>query len=641
MSVVSPLPQGRAESRGWWSGIVALVAVVVLAYANGLGGPFVLDDSSAIAENPSIRSLRTAWSPPADRGTPVTGRPLVNVTLAIDYAWHGLNPRGYHVTNVCLHGLAALVLFGLVRQTLHGLRDPRLRQNATVLAWTAAALWATHPLTTAAVTYLSQRAEVLVTLAYLGTLGAAARGLHSSRPTAWSLIAVAGCWLGMATKEVMVSAPVVVLLYDWTFSGLSVRELLHRRGWLYAGLAASWALLGWLMHHAGGRAGTAGFSLPISPWHYALTQCEALVHYLRLVFWPAPLVFDYGGTRLVTSPLAVWPQALLLLALLGAAIVAVVRRSPLGFVGGAAFAILAPTSSFVPVADTVFEHRMYLPLAALLAAVVVLLAVLGVRRLHAGLLACVALLALTVHRNRDYRTELTLWWDTVAKNPTSVRGHYTLGTAFAATGRDDLAIAEYRRALDLDPRSSQAHNDLANALVRRGNLAAALVEYEAALAITPTAEAHNNVANLLLRLGRSAAAREHYFAALRLRPSLADAHNNLGNLLAQSGDLPGAREHYEAALALRPDLADAHANLGNVLAQTGATAAAIQHYEHALALRPNFPDAHLNLANTLANERRWADAIPHYEAALQLRPGFPGAQAALDRARMAEEMFRR
>lgn len=616
-------------------GALLVLLAVGAAYRNGVTGPFVFDDFAAIVENTTIRNFGTALTPPTDRGVPVSGRPLVNLSLAVNYHWSGLDPRSYHKVNVALHALTALLLLGVVRRTLGQvpLRE-RFASAATAIATAVAACWALHPLQTAAVTYISQRAEVMVALFYLLTFYAFLRMLAATRTaSAWGGLAIIACAAGMATKEVMVSAPLMVLLYDRTFVAGRFKEAWRRRWPLYAGLFATWGLLAWLMLGTGGRAGTAGFGMGITPWAYALKQCDAVIHYFRLIFWPSPLVFDYGGAVLVSGLGDVMEQAFLLAILVGATLWALWRKPMLGFVGAWVFAILAPTSSIVPLADTMFEHRIYLPLAA-----IVTLVTLGLwRRLGKYTVAVAAVLALvlgglTVQRNGTYQTELALWQDTVAKRPGSERAHYTLGSVLAENGRLEEAAAEHEAALRINPRSAQAHNNLANVLLKLGKLAEAAPHYEAALAVQPTAEAHSNYGGVLVRLGRRDEAKQHFEAALRLRPTLADAHNNLANLLAQSGDFAGAEREFLEALRLRPDLADAHANLGNVLAQTGRLTEALPHYHTAIGLRPDFADAHFNLATALMFLRRWPEAMVQYQEVLKLQPGYRGARDGLARA---------
>jgi tetratricopeptide (TPR) repeat protein len=623
----APKQPSLRETRIRLLAAAAIVAAVLLAFANGLTGPFVFDDVAAIAENPTIRDFSRALLPPNDRGLPVTGRPLVNLTLAINYALGGLEPRGYHAVNVALHACAALLLFGIVRRTLAWAETA---SNACALAAFVALIWAVHPLQTAAVTYTAQRAEVLASGLLLLTLHGFVRALEGNGARAWRAVSIVACFAAMAAKEIAVAAPVIVLCYDRAFAAGSFRAALRQRRAYHAALAASWIFLAALMWQTGGRAGTAGFGLGIPWWQYALTQCGAIVHYLSLALWPAPLVFDYGGTILVANPREAFLQLFAVTGLVAAAAWAMWRRPRLGFLAAVFFGVLAPTSSVVPVADTFFEHRMYLPLAVLVVALALV-----VRRSSSratGLVALsfvIGLAALTARRNRDYRSELALWQDTVAKRPDSVRAHYTLGTVLFAAGRPDEAIEQYRAALRLRPDSPEAHNDLGNALVRMGRADEAVTHFEAALAVTPSAEASNNLGNALVRLGRIAEARGRYEEALKLRPDFADAHNNLGNVLAQAGEFAAAAAHYEAALQSRPDLAGAHANLGNIAAQSGRLDEAIGHYEAALHLQPNFADAHFNLATALAQLRRWREAEAHYEAVLKLRPDYPRARENL------------
>ena len=217
----------------------------VAAYHNSFAGPCVFDDVPWIVENPSIRSL---WpighllAPQSARD--VGGRPVVSLTLAVNYALGGTDVWGYHAVNLAIHILAAWTLLGVTRRTL---LSPRLQERfgsaATPLALMVAILWTVHPLQTEAVTYLIQRTEALVGLLYLLTLYCVIRGATSSRATRWYSAAVAASLLGMATKELMATAPVIVLLYDRTFLAGSFREALRRRYGLYLALAATWGVV--------------------------------------------------------------------------------------------------------------------------------------------------------------------------------------------------------------------------------------------------------------------------------------------------------------------------------------------------------------------------------------------------------------
>ncbi len=629
-----PVDAPPAERAPWWLGLV-VVAAVCLAYANSLSAPFVFDDLPSVTENPTIRQLSWAmFSPPPGTGLTVDGRPVLNVSLALNYAVSGASVRGYHVTNVAIHALAALTLFGLVRRTLLRLRSGQtLAPHATELALATALLWALHPLQTESVTYVVQRTESLMGLFYLLTLYAFVRGCTAAPARGWFTVAVIACTLGMATKEVMVSAPLIVLLYDRTFVAGSFRAAWQQRRGLYLALAATWLLLAYLVVGTGLRGGTIGAAAGVTPWDYALSQSRAILHYLWLTLWPRALVFDYGSD-FVTFAQAL-PFALLDLALLGGTAWALVRRPALGFLGAWFFAILAPTSSILGgTRQMLAEHRIYLSLAAVavLVAVVLRLA-LGRRNRLAWSALAVLLGLLTVRRNEDYRSVLALYQDTVAKRPQNAYAHNNLGQALLLAGRYAEAVASFQTALPLSPNRTLAHNYLAGALARLGRTAESVEHARAALTFNPTyAEARFNLGTGLLRLGQFPAAVAELETALRLQPDYAEAACNLGTALLQTGRAADAIPRYETALRFKPDYAEAHYSLALARHQLGQWPAALASYTTALQLRPDYPEAHNNFGVALRRVQRTAEALDHFRAAVRARPDYAEAFANLGNA---------
>lgn len=663
-------PRGEAADWAALALPAILVAAAVAAYGRTLSVPFLFDDVPSIADNPTIRHLSGAFWPPAD--STVGGRPVLNLSLAFDYAVSGTGVWSYHATNVAIHTLAGLALYGVARRTLAALGS----RSATAVAFSAALLWVVHPLQTESVTYVIQRAESLMALFYLLTLYAFIRAAGSAgrAARAWSAACVGACLLGMATKEVMVSAPLIVLLYDRTFASGSFREALGRRAALYGCLAATWPVLALLVLSTHGRGGTVGFASGVSWWGYALAQFPALVHYLRLCVWPRPLIFDYGHVPAPPS-LATALDAAVVIGLLGATAWALVRRPALGFLGACFFAILAPSSSVVPVATEVMaEHRMYLPLAA--ATVLAAVAMdrwIGRLLVAATLALAAALLAATWQRNGAYRSALSLWSDVAAKapgndraqfnlgcalvaqsgrlqeaaarfeeairlNPNYVEAHYNLGKALKALGRTREAIAQFEEALRLNSDVADAHFSLASALQEDpSRLDDAVAQFQQGLRLKPdVAEAHMSLGAALQRTsGRLNDAVAQYEEAIRLNPGLAEAHFRLGTALqALPGRLGDAVSQYEEAIRLRPDFADAHYNLGCILvAEPGRTADAIAQYDEALRLKPGMAEAHCNLGYALAKvPGRLPEAIAQYEEALRLRPDYAEAHCNLGNA---------
>lgn len=444
-----------AKPARWALGAMLLAGLA--AYYNSFSGAFVFDDLPSIVENASIRDLwqlRTVLAP-SQGGLTTSGRPVVNLSLAINYALGELNPAGYHVTNLAIHLLAGWVLFAVLRRTfLLPALGGRFARDAAPLAAAVTLIWLVHPIQAEAVTYVIQRAESLVTLFYLLTLYGAIRLATASRAEGWCTVAAAACAAGMATKEVMVSAPLLVLLYDRAFLAGSFRRAFASRWRLYVALGATWAILAYLMSAARDRGGTAGFGIDVSWWHYARSQFGVIVHYLKLCFWPDRLCLDYAWP-VATTWQEILPPALIVSVLLGACAWALVRRALWAVPAALFFLALAPTSSVVPIRDLAFEHRMYLPLAGL-ATVLVVGAYLLVQRLaaraaaarNARALAAVIVLAIvatlawrTSVRNRDYRSMLALWLDTAAKAPENPRAMFSVGGAYS-----ELAVPLYEKA---------------------------------------------------------------------------------------------------------------------------------------------------------------------------------------------------
>ena len=595
------------QSKSWLLA-AAILFSTLLAYHNSFTGPFVYDDEFSIQENPTIRHLWPIWqplSPPRTSGATVEGRPLINLSFAINYALGGYDVRGYHALNLTIHILAGLTLLGVVRRTL---LQPKLRARfgaaANGLALAVAVVWTVHPLQTESVTYLAQRAESLMGLFYLLTLYCFIRAAGSPRPRGWYGLCVTACALGMASKEVMVSAPLLVMLYDRAFVSGSLREAWRRRWPLYVALSSTWILLGYLLlftgsfHNAVRYAKSGG----VVWWQYLLTEPGVILHYLRLAVWPHPLCFDYYGWPLAGSWLSVLPPALVTAVLLGATAWACKTNSTWGFLGAWFFLILAPSSSFLPTDSPAYEHRMYLPLAALVVPGVMGLHALAGRRTVAVVVAVVVGLGvLTWQRNQDYRNGWAIWEDTVAQRPQNPRAFYNLGVALKQAGRMQEAMAQWEQALRLKPNYAEAHINLGTALLTLGRTPEAIGHFEQALRIQPDiAVAHSNLGAALMQIGRVQEAIDHYVRAIRIKPDYAEARNNLGIALWKTGKIPEAIEQYQQALRIKPDYAQAHNGLAIALVLQGKVPEAIGHFEQALRIKPDYAEAQRNLARAQA-----------------------------------------
>ena len=578
--------------------------LLVMAWAGSFGAPFVFDDIAAVRENPTLRAwgkLGEVLAPPA--GLSVSGRPVANASLAFSYALSGEQPWGYHAVNLALHLATAGLLAGVVRRTL---RRPGLREKfgaaADELALLVAAVWALHPLQTATVTYVMQRTEGLAGFFAVATLYGFLRGVEGERGgRGWLVAAIVVCALGMGSKEVMVVVPVMVFFYDRTWVAGNFVAAWRARRLFYAGLGATWLVLAACLL-AKGRDGSAGWDAGMSVTAYALTQGEAIWRYLGLVVWPARLVFDYG-TELSINFVAVAGVVVLI----GATAWALVRRPGAGFLGFLFFALLAPSSSFVPVAtQTMAEHRMYLPLAVLVSAAVLgAYAWLGRRSLWLWAAVALAGGVGTWVRNLDYRSERAIWADTVAKRPGNVRAHFNLGVALSAGGDKAGARAAWAATLRIEPAHVGASAKLAESLAEAGRAEESLGYFEtAARGGRSDGVFLNNWGSALLAAGRAAAAREKFTAAQGRLPESAEVRFNVGNVLVALGRGAEAIEAFRAAVRLRPEYGEAHYNLGVALSGAGQYGAALTEFETALRLAPADESARRNVAALRAYLRK-------------------------------------
>jgi len=633
-----PGPGSRRQRLARLAAVVTIVAAVAAAYANSFRGAFLLDDARAIVTNHAIRDLTAV---------PPLNRPLVHVSLAINYAVGGLNEWGYHLFNLMVHLIAALALFGLVRRTL---LTERLRRRfgpvATPVAWAAALIWAVHPLQTGAVTYVIQRAESMMGMFVLLAMYFASRGLTGGRRWGWFAGALAALAAGLGSKEVAVAAPPLLLLYDRTFAAGSFRAALRRHWPLHAG---AWAMLvlpavSLAMLRPGAAAGVGGGG--VTPLSYAASQPAVILHYLRLALWPDPLCLDYARVP-VSDALELAMSATAIALLLGATLWALWQSPPLGFLGAWFFLILAPTSSFIPLVDLVFEHRMYLPLAALTtgatagafwaAGLVGAGASAEARRRVAmplavgiaGILASV-LAAATFLRNRDYADEERMWHDVIAHRPANPRAYLNLGKALEERGRPGEALRCYAKALLLKPDYHAAHVAMGDAMVRVGRFAAAERHYRRAIEVRPSmAQAHNGLGRALAGLGRLDEAIASHREAVRLMPKSAEMYNNLGAAQLERGLTEAAVKSLGEAVRLDPDLAGAHVNHGRALLQKGRPMAAAVSLRRALELDPRLPGVEYRLGLALAMQGRWRPAVARFRAALERPSGDVRALNAL------------
>ncbi|UUO08088.1 tetratricopeptide repeat protein [Blastopirellula sp. J2-11] len=558
--------QNRSVSRWRVLGFALLLAIVVcIAYGNSYSGGYVLDDARYLEldQAPELANLSNRL------GAVAAGRirSVGNLSFTLNYLLIGDEPWAFHVGNFLVHGGTALVLFDLVRRLLSApYFQDRYSAVATELAFVVALLWAVHPLGTMAVTYLIQRYESQAALFYLLTLYCVTRSCLAN-DWRWAAAAIAMCGLAVGTKEVAISAPLIAIALDRAIFASCWSELLRKRGWAYAGMWMVTAYVTVKLQPAFQAGTTLHTSVTgadhVTRWEYLCTESQVITHYIRLALFPYPLCFDYEWpiARHFTDYFA---TGLFIVGLLIATGYALWRWPPIGVVGLLFFCVLAPSSSFVPIADPAFEYRMYLPLAC-----IVLLGVIGgyelwrrssaaanrsLRHLPIVLTSIVAILfvGMTLQRNRVYRSAETVWRSVVELRPDHVRAHHNLAKILKDDGRISEAIAILG-------------NSRARIVARSGSTAAIDIELgEIAARTEDFAEAQHRFRLAIDKLSKQKSPTSE---TLRLD---AEAHIGLGALLQQQGDHAGAAEALIAATQRRPDCyPQAHGMAGVSLRELG------------------------------------------------------------------------
>lgn len=579
-------PRGENWARrfGW----VVMIVAPLVAYANTFHVPFVFDGFNYIVEKQWIADV---WSFEPEKlrtfFAEAQTRPLVYLSFAVDYKTSMFvttalpklapTPTGHylpvwHVTNLAIHIIGGLALYGVARR---GFRSPKLggrfARSVERIALTVALFWVVHPLDTQSVTYLYQRHESLMGMFYFLTLFLFTRFAEGGRwSVAWAALSVGACVAGMSSKEVMITAPFVVLWYDRVFVAASWGELFVRRGLYHVVIFCTLGMLAYLMSFTMKDYAKAGIldTTRVTPQEYAVTQLGVVRRYAQISVAPVGLNIDYAWQPPVKWPMSekfpyvdlesvkvldrnaiVFPAifvggCLFLTALL------IFAAPRFGFLAGTFFLILAPTSSIAPIVDLCFEHRMYVPLAPLLALEIVLadgaltwlLRRLGrdeeFREAVKTLLVVVAATVLgvmTLDRNHDYRSQVALWDDAQQKAPTNPRAKYNHGVYLQIEGSPesmDRAIEQYYETLKLDKNYSSAYLNLANIFLYRNQLDDAERNYIELLRIEPAhSQGRYGLADTMFRKFRYYDARVYLEQLLRDEPANGDAEKLLNRTL--------------------------------------------------------------------------------------------------------------
>jgi Tfp pilus assembly protein PilF len=615
-----------------------IVVLTVVAYVPAMRGGFLWDDDLYVTENQALRSLdglRRIWT---TQTTVQRYYPLVSTSFWAEYHLWKLQPLGYHLVNILLHAVNAVLVWMILR---------RLKIPGALLA---GLVFAVHPVNVATVAWVSEQKNTFSMLFYAGAILLYLRFDEEGR-WRWYSLSLFAFLLALLSKTAVVMLPVVLLGCVWWRHGRVRRKDLLWSAPFFA-LSLGLGLLTIRVENSatgGLPVRTVGFLSRLAdagwmPWFY-----------LYKALWPFNLTVIYPKWEIDDSR---WLSYVPGIILIGCLAWFWRKRDtwgrPLLFGLGYFVVTLFPVLGFFDQGfyawSLVADHWQYYSIVGVIALAVAagerMCRRLGQPSLFLGTVFGGALLLVlgvaTWERNCIYADEEILWRDNLAKNPNAAIVRTILGAALAQVGKAPEAIVQYEQALRLRPGFSLAHYSLGVALAQVGRMPEAIAQYEQALRLRPDyADAHNNLAIALAQAGRVPEAMDHWTRALQIRPDYADAHNNLGLALAQVGRVQEAMDHWSQALQIRPDYADAHNNLGIALAQAGRVPEAMDHWSQALRIRADYVDVYNNLGIALAQAGRMPEAIQYYEQALRIKPDFAAAHynlgAALERVGKSTE----
>ena len=626
-----------------------LALLTILTYVGTLNVPFVFDDSIRITENPAIRikeispdSLMHILKGPGFR-------PLADFSFAVNYLLHGFDVRGYHIVNLAIHFITAMMVFLVARHTL---RLSHLESD--FICFFAAAVWLVHPLHTQSVTYIIQRMNSLATMFFMLSLLffikarlSQQKGAKKSAISGFIFCGLAGL-CGLAAKETIAILPVVLLLYEWIFFQQSNPVWLKKRVlWIIPAAAAIVALS---VFYMGGNPldkldKMYGAQL-FTPAQRLLTETLVIIYYISLLLFPHParlkVVYDFPLSNALTDPMTTFLATGTLLVMLVAAVYSVRRHPLFSFVIFWFMITLLIESSIIGL-ELIYEHRTYLPsIFPAIGLTVLIFRYIRPKPVAVGIVCTIiAICGLwTYQRNGFWKTELALWMDNIAKSPEEALCANGIAAAYNKTKNFEAAIAYYEKALAIAVRRGGKPqiplNNIGEILLHQNKPRQAMAFLQKAISYDPNYEkAHTNLGAALLRLGKIDTAIESSQRALEINPQSETAYNNLGNALFLKGNIYGAVDAYRRALSINPDYQEARANLDKVLWAEKKYGGFIGQLESLATRHPDDPGTAFQLGQLSLAAGMTDQAVFWYERTLSIDPGRPTYLNALSTALLA------
>jgi len=604
--------------------IAFICFVGIILYSNTFHNSFQFDDEFNITDNRSIKNLSNLSA--IFNFLPT--RFITNLSLAFNYHFSHLNVFGYHLSNLVIHLLASIMVWWLVILTLRtpSLKDEAISGHSGIIALFAGLVFVSHPIQTQGVTYIIQRAASLAALFYISSLAFYVKA-RLSRQSYYYILSFITLVLAMFTKEMTITLPLMILLYEFVFFKKEGEDVDWKRlmPFLATILIIPITMAITKCVNFGQMRLLTQESPGILPWDYLLTQFRVIVTYIRLLFIPINqnLDYDYSISRTLFDIPTL--SSLILLAVILITAVKILPRYRLISFGVFWFLLaLLPESSIIPIKDVIFEHRLYLPMAGyaifLVSAVYYIFEKKGIKPVIIILsIAAISYSILTYNRNFVWKDEFTLWNDTIHKSPNKARPYNNQGKAYQDKGSLDQAISGYNKAIEINPKFVDAYYNRGNAYRDKGSLDQAISNYNKAIEIDPKyAKAYNNRGNAYLNKGSLDQAISDYNKAIEIDPKHAGAYYNQGKAYQDKGSLDQAISDYDKAIEIDPQYIKAYISRGNAHLNKGSLDQAISDYTKAIDIRPQYAEAYNNRAVAYYKKHEYANSWEDMHRAREL-----------------------
>ena len=617
-----------------YKNILGLCLILLLGgsiYSNVLHGPPIFDDIGYIKSNPKIhditdiKAIWKAWIHPA--------RFIGYFTFALNYHFHQYNFVAYHLTNIAIHLFNTFMVWCLVRVMFRTRRlaDEHYQRDRDVLAFVVALLFVAHPMQTQAVSYMAQRFASLATFFYLSSLYCYVRGrLSYGRGVGFFLTAAICALLGMFTKQITITLPAVILLFEFCFFRAANQKF--KWNWkLVAAVSAFFLIVPAIFnfkvaqmlsikHISGSHRGDELYTLS-----YALTQFRVICTYIRLMFFPIGqnLLYDFTTSYSLFEP-RTFACFTILLVIAAYGISRFKSNVLIAFGIFWFFITLSVESSIIVIKHVIFEHRMYLPSFGFLLCVSASLLELFRSQRKCVALACIiglTLSVLTYQRNYVWTDDIAMWEDVIKKSPNKSRPYMNMGIANLQRGKWDKAIHYYNESLKRNPRNYAAFSNRGMAFFAKGQPDRSIADFNRALEIKDNyVEAYINRGNYYSYIKDYDRAIEDYNRALEIMPDTLEAILNRGNKYFKMKDFDLALRDYSKTIELDPTFTKAYKSRGDVYIHLKKFDLALDDYNEVIRLDDQNAPAFFGRGNLHFKKGNLHLALNDYNKALSINP---------------------